>query len=571
MATWVDCRQACLSHLPSFTPSHIIFPPMASLSLSAIFPPMAPLSLSLSLSHSKGFAFQFHDLTAAISRSPHDALDQWVWVITYCKKSSGNKRVSESEASKMGKLKRLAIKDDFDLDLSRSVLPPGETTPVVNDLTTLQLHGLKGNLIQTSTISEYDLWGEGELFKAPEPIIEEPAVGLDPMTAAISMISCGEDVITPQKIKVADSESIQIEQLKSEVFYECKKDILAKEAFELALFDIMDIKIPVGIEENLISDGKFLTEESFQKSISSECLSSMDWMHGAPMRPNFLDFPGMDLDAVYGMRKAFSEGDIKDGAGSLILSFYDRLLAVFGVPVSPGNVLETLLLCVHRMEFRGRGRARGRGVLHDESEAAKVMRSLCRIRTQGGRGRGRGKSKVSRQEEQDAIVEDIPEDEVKIFQFHTRLFEADVDVGAGARAEQKRSNMTMCLWMWVVREDISLLKSFCTHVAKAILEGEERGTLRLHQHSGLLRTWVVTEDRNLGYASRRKTKQIGGFLILLEAWINEHFPTLHPVVDLEYTEELPRARRWCLHSESGTSVQHYRRVLDDFLVDEVEF
>ncbi|KAG5548617.1 hypothetical protein RHGRI_014086 [Rhododendron griersonianum] len=77
--------------------------------------------------------------------------------------------------------------------------------------------------------------------------------------------------------------------------------------------------------------------------------------------------------------------------------------------------------------------------------------------------------------------------------------------------------------------------------------------------------------RHLGYASRSKAKQIGGFLILLEAWINKHFPTLHPVLDPEYTEELPRARRWCLHSESGTSVEHYRRVLDDLLVDEVIF
>ncbi|KAG5553664.1 hypothetical protein RHGRI_011531 [Rhododendron griersonianum] len=32
--------------------------------------------------------------------------------------------------------------------------------------------------------------GERDLFKAPEAIIEEPAVGFDPMTAAISMISC---------------------------------------------------------------------------------------------------------------------------------------------------------------------------------------------------------------------------------------------------------------------------------------------------------------------------------------------------------------------------------------------
>ncbi|XP_058183065.1 uncharacterized protein LOC131300994 isoform X2 [Rhododendron vialii] len=191
-----------------------------------------------------------------------------------------------------------------------------------------------GNLVQTSTISEYDLGGEGDLFKAPEPIIEEPDVGLDPMTAAISMISCGEDVITPQTLKVADTESIQTEQLMSEVFYECKKDILAKEAIESTLSDIMDIKIPVvGTEENLISDGNFFTEESFQKSLSLECLSSMDWMHGAPMRPNFLDFPGIDLDAVYGMRRAFSEGDIKtlgNGNVSLIHSSH-------GLPPLIGN------------------------------------------------------------------------------------------------------------------------------------------------------------------------------------------------------------------------------------------
>ncbi|KAG5554410.1 hypothetical protein RHGRI_012064 [Rhododendron griersonianum] len=37
--------------------------------------------------------------------------------------------------------------------------------------------------------------GERDLFKAPEAIIEEPAVGFDPMTAVISMISCknGQD------------------------------------------------------------------------------------------------------------------------------------------------------------------------------------------------------------------------------------------------------------------------------------------------------------------------------------------------------------------------------------------
>ena len=154
--------------------------------------------------------------------------------------------------------------------------------------------------------------GEGDLFKAPEPIIDDSSVGFDPMAAAISMISCGEDVISPQALKVADIESIQSEQLMSEVFYECKKDILAKDAIETPLSNVMDIKIPVvGTDDNFIVEDKLFTEGSFQKSVSSGCLSSLEWMHGAPVRPNFLDFPGMDLDDVYGMRRAFSESDIK--------------------------------------------------------------------------------------------------------------------------------------------------------------------------------------------------------------------------------------------------------------------
>ncbi|KAL7003603.1 hypothetical protein U1Q18_004754 [Sarracenia purpurea var. burkii] len=167
------------------------------------------------------------------------------------------------------------------------------------------------NLFQT-TISEYDMGGEGDLFKAPEPIIEEATVGFDPMTATISMISCGEDVISPQTLKVADIESIQSEQLLSEVFYECEKDLLEKDAIPTPLSDVLDIKIPV-LETNEISipEDKVLIEGSFPKSVSSGCLSSMEWVHGAPLRSNFLDFPGMDLGAVYGMRRAFSEGDIK--------------------------------------------------------------------------------------------------------------------------------------------------------------------------------------------------------------------------------------------------------------------
>ncbi|KAL6320355.1 hypothetical protein AAG906_007052 [Vitis piasezkii] len=157
------------------------------------------------------------------------------------------------------------------------------------------------HLAQMSTIMEYDLGAEGDLFKAPEPIIEEPVMGLDPMTAAMSMIPCGEDVISPQGLKVSDIESIQSEQLLSEVFYECKKDLLAKTVIESPLSEVLDIKIPVArMGETQAAEEKALYEGLFQKSVSSECLSSMEWVNGTAMRPNFLDFPGMDFELLMG-------------------------------------------------------------------------------------------------------------------------------------------------------------------------------------------------------------------------------------------------------------------------------
>ncbi|KAF7816696.1 Zinc finger protein CONSTANS-LIKE 5 [Senna tora] len=169
------------------------------------------------------------------------------------------------------------------------------------------------DLAQSSAMPEYDLAAEGDLFKAPEPIIEEPVMDLDPMTAAISMISCGEDVVSSQGLKPTDIDALQNEQLLSEVFYECKKDLLEKAAIELPLSEILEIKVPLlNTDENPIEENKpFPSTMPLPKSVSSECLSSMDWMQGAAMKPAFLDFPGIDFSADYGMRRAFSEGDIK--------------------------------------------------------------------------------------------------------------------------------------------------------------------------------------------------------------------------------------------------------------------
>uniref|UniRef100_A0A2P2KY79 Uncharacterized protein n=1 Tax=Rhizophora mucronata TaxID=61149 RepID=A0A2P2KY79_RHIMU len=168
------------------------------------------------------------------------------------------------------------------------------------------------DLSQSSTISEYDLGGEGDLFKAPEPIIEEPVMGLDPVAAAISMMPCGEEVITMQGLRQADIESIQSEQLLCEALYGCEKDLMEKAAVETSLSEALEHKIPiVRADQGCVQENKPPSDQQLLKSDSLGRLSSMEWMPSAAMKPTFLDFPGMDFGTVYGMRRAFSEGDIQ--------------------------------------------------------------------------------------------------------------------------------------------------------------------------------------------------------------------------------------------------------------------
>ncbi|XP_020213725.1 uncharacterized protein LOC109797956 isoform X2 [Cajanus cajan] len=185
----------------------------------------------------------------------------------------------------------------------------------------------KDDLVQSSAMSEYDLAAEGDLFKAPEPIIEEPMMDLDPMTVAISMISCGEDV-SPQGLKSTDIDILQTDQFLSEVFYECRKDLLEKAAIESPLSEILEIKVPfLNIDENSIQENKPLPDMQLAKSVSSGSLSSMEWIRGAAIKPAFIDIPAIDFDAVYGMRRSFSEGDIKtlgNGNMNIVQSPHER-------------------------------------------------------------------------------------------------------------------------------------------------------------------------------------------------------------------------------------------------------
>ncbi|KAF6140779.1 hypothetical protein GIB67_042192 [Kingdonia uniflora] len=206
---------------------------------------------------------------------------------------------------------------------------------------------------------DYDLGGESDLFKAPELFIEEPVIGFDPMTATISLISCGENGISTQTFKAEDIESIQNEQLLSEVFYECKKDLLAKSAIEEPLTDVLGVDITALCLEEAVADKDVSSLECpIQTSVSSQCLNSVERIHGEETRPNFLDFHVLVNEGAHGIQRAFSEGDIQlrflnyfksalficleyvdsissvsscipgCGGGSLILSFPDRLLAM---------------------------------------------------------------------------------------------------------------------------------------------------------------------------------------------------------------------------------------------------
>ncbi|ESR54309.1 hypothetical protein CICLE_v10022287mg [Citrus x clementina] len=126
------------------------------------------------------------------------------------------------------------------------------------------------------------------------------------------MISCGEDVITSQGLKVTNIESIHNEQLLSEVFYDWDKDLMEKAAMDASLSEVLDIKIPIAMtDENQNQENKLVPDVPFQKSVSSGCLTSMEWVHGTAMQPSFLELTGMDFGSVYGMRRAFSDGDIK--------------------------------------------------------------------------------------------------------------------------------------------------------------------------------------------------------------------------------------------------------------------
>ncbi|KAM0853451.1 hypothetical protein ACQ4PT_051062 [Festuca glaucescens] len=190
-----------------------------------------------------------------------------------------------------------------------------------------------GDMGQPSLISEYDLGGEGDLFKAPEPIIDEPPLlGLDdPVAAAISMMSNNamDDTIKASSMGL------------SEVLYECEKELMEKSAIEETISELLDVKIPMLQVEDVVTAGNDVrasaaSECSLQKSVSSGCLNSAEWMNGS-VRPNFLDFQGLDFEAAFGLRRAYSEGDIQAYYWLLNRNFTFLLKNLSANTPRPGN------------------------------------------------------------------------------------------------------------------------------------------------------------------------------------------------------------------------------------------
>ncbi|KAH7685894.1 CCT domain-containing protein [Dioscorea alata] len=170
----------------------------------------------------------------------------------------------------------------------------------------LQPEFLQGSIVQSSAVLEYDLGGEGDLFKAPEPIIGESVLALDPIASGMSLISDVDDVITAETIQIADVESIQIEHL-DDIINECKKVFLAKSLTEETIPE-HEVAQQIDEEDSEKAKSRIIAEGQMQKSVSSGSLESMEWINACcNRRPNFLNYQGLDFEAALGMRRPIRE------------------------------------------------------------------------------------------------------------------------------------------------------------------------------------------------------------------------------------------------------------------------
>ncbi|XP_042427393.1 zinc finger protein CONSTANS-LIKE 9-like isoform X2 [Zingiber officinale] len=161
------------------------------------------------------------------------------------------------------------------------------------------------NLIHTSAVSDYDLGGDGDLFNAPKPIVEESLLAVNPLSAALSMISGYGSSITDETIQISDMKSIENEDLLCEVLNDWKGDLVSKSVTNVPTLEASNIPVSAPLTEGSSVEG------SLQKSISTECLSTVDGANPSSVEPCLLGLHEMNFESAFGIRRAYSEGDIE--------------------------------------------------------------------------------------------------------------------------------------------------------------------------------------------------------------------------------------------------------------------
>ncbi|XP_042421131.1 uncharacterized protein LOC122009169 isoform X1 [Zingiber officinale] len=161
------------------------------------------------------------------------------------------------------------------------------------------------NLIHTSAVSDYDLGGDGDLFNAPKPIVEESLLAVNPLSAALSMISGYGSSITDETIQISDMKSIENEDLLCEVLNDWKGDLVSKSVTNVPTLEASNIPVSAPLTEGSSVEG------SLQKSISKECLSTVDGANPSSVEPCLLGLHEMNFESAFGIRRAYSEGDIE--------------------------------------------------------------------------------------------------------------------------------------------------------------------------------------------------------------------------------------------------------------------
>ncbi|CAN8252764.1 unnamed protein product [Cochlearia groenlandica] len=181
-----------------------------------------------------------------------------------------------------------------------------------DDITFFEESNMSNTFAESSNMSDYNNIGEeGDLFKAQDKILQDSILAVDSQ-ALCSLPDLDLDL---------DCNGQQL--LLDKAFYECEQELMTMESPFSGVLDIKNISV-VAVA-NTISES-----QDMHKSLSSGNLSSMmmdDCSKTQQQQENLViqNFPGFG-PFDYGMRRAFSEGDIQRLGAGLVQSPLDMII-----------------------------------------------------------------------------------------------------------------------------------------------------------------------------------------------------------------------------------------------------